>query len=45
MDNHEAYHIIDNLMKEEKIEPKNAEEAKEKFYNLHQALVKNMENE
>jgi len=45
MDNHEAYHIIDELAKDGKIEPRNAEEAKEKFYSLHQALVKNMENE
>jgi hypothetical protein len=45
MENHEAYNIIDDLVKDNKMEPKNAEEAKEKFYKLHEALVKNMENE
>lgn len=45
MENHEAYNILDELQKEGKIEPSNAEEAKLKFYKLHEALVENMEAE
>jgi hypothetical protein len=45
MDNHEAYNIIDELTKDGKIESRGADEAKEKFYRLHEALVQNMENE
>ena len=45
MENHEAYNILDELQKDGKIEPTNAEEAKVKFYKLHEALVENMEAE
>merc|ERR1712166_1559559 len=45
MENHEAYNILDELQKDGKIEPTNAEEAKIKFYKLHEALVENMEAE
>ena len=45
MENHEAYSILDELQKDGKIEADNADEAKEKFYKLHEALVINMENE
>jgi len=45
MENHEAYSILDELQKDGKIEVDNADEAKEKFYKLHEALVINMENE
>jgi hypothetical protein len=45
MENHEAYSILDELQKDGKIEADNADDAKEKFYKLHEALVINMENE
>lgn len=45
MENHEALNIIDQLQKDGKMEPEGAEDAKEKFYKLHEALVINMENE
>ena len=44
-ENHEAYNILDELVKNKQMEPQNAEEAKNKFYRLHEALVENMEAE
>ena len=44
-ENHEAYNILDELVKGNHLEPTNAEEAKTKFYKLHEALVENMEAE
>jgi len=44
-ENHEAYNILDELVKGNQLEPANAEEAKTKFYKLHEALVENMEAE
>ena len=44
-ENHEAYNILDELVKGNALEPANAEEAKTKFYKLHEALVENMEAE
>jgi chromosome segregation ATPase len=44
-ENHEAYNILDELVKGKQLEPANAEEAKLKFYKLHEALVENMEAE
>ena len=38
MENLEAYNIIDELQREGKFDPATAEEAKEKFYRLHEAL-------
>jgi hypothetical protein len=44
-DNPAAYGIVDELEKDGKMDKDGAEEAKQKFYRLHEALVKNMENE
>lgn len=44
-ENHEAYNILDELVKGKQLEPQNADEAKQKFYRLHEALVENMEAE
>ena len=40
-----AYAILDDLQRDGKIESGAADEAKEKFYKLHEALCENMENE
>ena len=45
MEYQKAYTILDDLTKDNKIDGKAAEEAKEKFYRLHEALQQNMENE
>lgn len=45
MENHEALNILEELQKEGKIETRTADDAKEKFYKLHEALLINMENE
>ena len=45
MEYQKAYTILDDLQKEGKIDVKDADDAKEKFYRLHEALCQNMENE